>query len=215
MGMQNLPRRSRAILLSVATLALSAASCIYDSSDRCGPAMSFVAAVNACVCDSNAIAVLGGCQPCAADEVAVGGKCGCPQGQTKNASGTCAVVAGLGDPCDTSAACTDHTYSYCAHTSSGGPGSCTKSCATDNDCDSAYTCATWEAQPYCRTFEGVGASCSTSADCHGDANFCDTFQTHTCGVSGCSLTDSDCPRGTMCCDFSAYGLGTLCAGACQ
>jgi len=214
--MLNSPRRSRALFLLVTVaLACVVTACIYDPNDRCGPAMTYVSASNSCVCDGNAIAVPGGCQVCAADEVAQGTKCGCAAGKTKDANNVCVAVAGLGDPCDTSAACHDHTYSYCAHRTGGSAGSCTKTCTTNNDCDPAYTCATWEAQPYCRTFDGVGAACTTSADCMGDANFCDTFQTHQCGISGCSLTANQCPRGTMCCDFSAYGLGTLCAGACQ
>jgi hypothetical protein len=38
--------------------------------------------------------------------------------------------------------------------------------------------------------------------------------THTCIVAGCSLTANECPRGTMCCDLSRFGLGTLCGAAC-
>jgi hypothetical protein len=190
-------------------------SCVYDSSQRCGPAMTFVEATNACVCDSNAIAVVGGCQPCAADEVPAGGTCACAAGQTKSADNVCVTVAGLGDPCDTATSpCTDAKYSYCAVHGTGTAGICTKACASNTDCDAAYTCATWEAHPSCRTFAGVGASCTATTDCVGDANFCDTFVTHTCAISGCSLTANDCPRGTLCCDFSGYGLGHLCAGAC-
>jgi hypothetical protein len=200
-------------LLALLTgLALS--SCLYDPSQRCGPAMTYVDAANACVCNSDAVAVPGGCQPCAADEVPAGGKCGCAAGKTKNADNVCVTVAGLGDPCDpVTAPCTDATYSYCAAKSASAASTCTKACASNADCGPAYTCATWEPHPYCRTFDGLGASCGSSADCVGDAKSCDTFQTHTCGVSGCSLTANDCPRNTMCCDFS--GFGTACAGACQ
>lgn len=208
-------RQIKPLLGILPFVALAASACVYDSSDRCGPAMSYVAASNSCVCDADAIAVPGGCQRCAADEVALGGKCGCAAGQTKDANNLCVTVAGLGDPCTTSADCTDSTYSFCAKGSGGSAGTCTKTCDADADCGAAYTCATWESKPYCRTFEGYHDSCTTSADCTGDAKYCDTFQTHTCIVSGCSLSDSDCPRGTMCCDFSGYGLGTLCAEACQ
>jgi hypothetical protein len=38
--------------------------------------------------------------------------------------------------------------------------------------------------------------------------------THTCIVAGCSLSANECPRGTMCCDLSQFGLGTLCGAAC-
>lgn len=187
-----------------------AGGCVYNADSRCGPAMTFVDSASACVCDNNAVPIVGGCRPCADDEIASGAVCMCAAGQTKNADNICVTIAGLGDVCDAATMpCTDATYSYCA------AGTCTERCTTNADCDSAYTCATWEPQPYCRTFEGLGASCVTSADCSGDANFCDTFQTHSCGIAGCSLTADDCPRDSQCCDFSSYGLGTLCAGACQ
>jgi hypothetical protein len=178
--------------------------------------MTYAEAAKACVCDSNAVAVPGGCQVCAADEVPVSGKCDCAAGQTKNADHVCVTVAGLGDACDTgTSSCTSAQYSYCAASGAGTAGTCTNQCTTDNDCDSSYTCADWKSPAYCRTFTGVGDACASSADCTRDAKYCDTFQTHTCVVSNCSLTDNDCPRGSMCCDFSAFGLGTLCAGACQ
>lgn len=163
---------SRTLGIGMAWAMLALAACVYDSSERCGAAMTFVESTNSCVCNPNAVAVPGGCQLCAADEVAVDGVC------------TCAA------------------------------GSCNKRCASNADCGAAYTCATWDAEPTCRTFEGVGDACTSAADCTGDANFCDTFQTHSCGIAGCSLTANDCPRGTMCCDFSSFGLGTLCAGVC-
>jgi hypothetical protein len=214
--MSNPPRYHRAVLSLLAALTALLGGCVYDASQRCGPAMTFVEAASSCVCDSNAVAVAGGCQTCAADEVPSGGKCACAAGKTKSAGNLCVTVAGLGDPCSTvTAPCTDPTYSYCAVQGSATTGTCTKQCASNTDCGAAYTCATWEAQPYCRTFAGVGASCGSAADCTQDARYCDTFQTHSCVVSGCSLTANDCPRGSMCCDFSGYGLGTLCAGACQ
>ena len=212
--MSMLPRRL-CVASILTALGLLAGGCVYDPDHRCGPAMTFVEAASACVCDSNAIAVPGGCQPCAADEIAVGGKCACPPGQTKNANNICTAVAGLGDPCDTgSSPCTDATYSYCAVRGGGTAGTCTKSCTSNNDCDAVYTCATWDAHPYCRTFEGAGAPCASSNSCTGDAMYCDTYATHTCVVVGCSLSANDCPRGTMCCDLSAFGMGTACAAAC-
>ena len=210
-------RIPRAACCAVVVLtALAGSGCLFDSEKRCGPAMTYVTAANACVCDSDAIAVPGGCQVCAADEVPSGGKCACAPGKTKSADNICVTVAGLGDACDTaSAPCTDATYSYCAVDGSGTAGTCTKQCASNTDCGATYTCARWEAQPYCRTFDGVGATCATSADCTGDAKYCETAQSHVCLISGCSLTANDCPRDLTCCDFSNFGLGTLCAGACQ
>jgi hypothetical protein len=209
-------QRWSAALLVVALIGPVAGACLYDPGQRCGPAMQYVAAADACVCDRNAVPVAGGCQVCAADEIPSGGKCVCPPGETRTAQGACAKVAGLGDPCDTaSTPCTDATYSFCATKGSGTAGTCTRACTASSDCDAAYTCATWDAHPHCRTFEGLGDSCTSPADCTGDAQFCDTFQTHTCIVAGCSLTTNDCPRGQTCCDFSSFGIGNLCAGACQ
>jgi hypothetical protein len=193
-----------------------AGACVYDPDRRCGPAMTFNETAQACLCESSAIPVAGGCQRCADDEVATGGKCTCPAGQTKSAENLCVTVAGLGDACDTvTAPCNDTTYSRCAVRGAGTAGTCTKLCSTDNDCDATYTCATWEPEPYCRTFEGAGATCAGPADCTGDATYCDSFVSHQCIVAGCSLTANDCPRGNTCCDFSQYGIGTLCVEACQ
>jgi hypothetical protein len=225
LGMWNSPRgypaavialRRPAGLAGLAGLtALVMAACVYDPDRRCGAAQMYSESAQVCVCEGNAITVPGGCKPCAADEVVTGMTCGCAIGQKKNADGACAVVNGLGDPCDTvTAPCNDTTYSYCAVQDGGTSGICTQTCAGNADCEATYTCATWEAQPYCRTFTGVGQTCGASTDCTGDANFCDTFMTHSCLVSGCSLTANDCPRDTMCCDFSRFRLGTLCAGAC-
>jgi hypothetical protein len=208
--------RRAALFLTAALIGSITGACLYDPDQRCGPLMSFSEAAQVCVCDGNAIAVAGGCQRCADDEVASGGKCACPDGSTKNADNLCVMVTGLGDACDTvTAPCNDATYSRCAVRDSGTAGTCTKSCASNNDCDAAYTCATWEADPYCRTFEGFGDSCAGPADCTGDAKYCDSFVSHRCLVNDCSLTANDCPRGTMCCDFSGYGIGNLCVEACQ
>jgi hypothetical protein len=210
--MSKSPSKSRAVLGSLAALAgLVAGACVYDAGQRCGPAMMFVEAANACVCDSNAIAVAGGCQPCAADEVPAAGTCACPAGQTKSANNVCVAVSGFGLACDTATApCADATYSYCAAAGAGTAGTCTKACASNTDCDTVYTCATWGPHPYCRTFAGVGVTCTSSADCVGDAKFCETFQTHSCVVAACSLTANDCPRGSRCVDYSGYGLPNIC-----
>lgn len=208
-------QRGAAVALLALLTALVAGACLYDPGQRCGPSMIYNETSFACVCEGNAIAVTGGCRRCADDEVATAGKCACPDGQSKNADNVCVTVAGLGRPCDTATApCSDSTYSYCAVRGGGTAGTCTKPCASHNDCDPTYTCATWEAQPYCRTFEGAGMPCSAPADCSGDATHCDSFATHTCLVAGCSLTANDCPRSTMCCDLSRFGIGNLCTESC-
>ncbi|CAN5590540.1 hypothetical protein BH11MYX1_BH11MYX1_16650 [soil metagenome] len=198
-------------------LMLTAAGCVYDANSRCGPAMTFDETLSACVCANNAVVDGLGCKPCAADEVAQNGACGCAPGAAKSSAGVCEHVAGLGDACAGADDCTSDAYPYCAPATAGvNAATCTSTCETDLDCAPAYTCATWEPHPYCRTFAGLGTTCASSADCAAtDAQFCDVYQSHTCIVSGCSLATSDCPRGSMCCDFSQYGLGTLCAPACQ
>ena len=205
------------LLNALITAAALAGGCVYNADERCGPAMSYDAALGACACDSDAVPTGLGCTPCAPDEVVVGGACACPTGTAKNDANVCEVVVGLGDACTGSASCTSAPYDYCAPATAGSTANtCTSECASDADCGAAYTCATWEAHPYCRTFTGLGKSCASGADCAGlDAAYCESAQSHVCLVSSCSLTASDCPRGTQCCDFSNYGLGTLCAEACQ
>lgn len=203
-----------ALTLLAALTVLFVGACIYDPDQRCGPAMTLLEDFG-CVCAANAIAIPGGCQACAADEVVVGGQCACPAGQRKNPAGVCTPIAGLGAPCDTvTAPCQDATYSYCDTRGGGTAGTCTSWCTSDGDCGAAYTCAMWMAQPYCRTFEGAGKSCSSAADCGGDATYCDTRYTDSCHVAGCSVTANDCPRGNVCCDYTAYGIGTLCGPVC-
>jgi hypothetical protein len=191
--------------------------CLYDSGDRCGPAMVYDTSLDACVCAPNAIVTGLGCTACADDEVIVAGKCGCASGYAKDASNVCEPVSGLGDACGSAGDCSNPQYGYCAPSTAGETAkTCTSTCGSDADCGAAYTCAVWEATPYCRQWSGLGQSCTGSADCAGDdASYCDTYQTHSCIVQGCSLSSDDCPRGTTCCDFSSYGLGTLCAEACQ
>lgn len=211
-------KRSRSGPGACALVLLAAATgCVYDADDRCGTAMHYDAALIACVCDDDAIATATGCTPCAADEVVAGGACACPPGEAKDPANVCVPVVGLGDPCTSPTDCTNPTYGFCAPPSAGSAaGTCTSACTSDADCGAAYTCATWETQPYCRPYSGLGATCASSDDCAGnDAAFCDTFQSHTCIVAGCSLALDDCPRGLTCCDYTSFGLGHLCAEACQ
>ena len=199
--------------LSILVLVVTT-GCVYDANELCGPHMKYDTSLDVCLCDDSSIADGLRCTLCPADEVAVAGACGCAPGSTKNSAGVCDRVVGLGDPCQSASDCTNPGYAYCAPGVTGS--SCTSACASDSDCGDSYTCATWEPQPYCREFVGLGMSCTSAADCAGtDATFCDTYQSHTCIVAGCTVGDGACPRGTLCCDFSQYGFGTLCAAACQ
>jgi len=175
--------------------------------------MEFAGAAGVCVCAANAIPNGGGCDACADDEVVAGGACACAPGEEKNGAGVCAVVLGFGTPCTDSAECTNPSYDYCAVR--GGVGTCTSQCAADTDCSATYVCADWEPTPSCRTFTGYGATCAAPTDCASyDSKFCG--QGH-CVVQGCTMGTDDCPRDTACCDFSNYGIGTLCvpAGSCS
>ncbi|MCX5747040.1 MAG: hypothetical protein NT062_31605 [Proteobacteria bacterium] len=178
--------------------------------------MEYVATLAACVCASNAIAVSGGCEACADEEVVVDNQCACPAGEVKDASGTCGTVPGLGTPCNPQASsCTDATYNYCA-ASGVDTGTCTNRCTVDADCGATGTCADWEPEPYCRTFTGAGKSCAVQADCAGlDAAACDAVISHTCIVVGCSVSGNECPRDQVCCDYTSLGYGLLCQAACQ
>lgn len=189
------------------------AGCLSDPGTTCGPLMHYASDLGVCVCDDHAIAVGGGCEVCAEDEIVVGDTCGCAPGQLKDGQGVCAQALGLGSPCDVASACTNATYNYCAVR--GASGACTSRCAVDAECPASYVCADWEAIPSCRTFTGYGATCAGPSECASyDASFC--AQGH-CVVQGCTVGTDDCPRDTACCDFSTYGLGTLCvpAGACS
>lgn len=209
-SMKSFPRTVAICIATVAT------GCVSLHPEQCGEYMLFDAERRLCVCTENAIAVSGGCQPCATDEVVVGNACACPPRQAKNEANLCATVAGLGDSCSASMPCSDATYGFCAPSTAGvTSGTCTQQCATNDDCQPAYTCATWEGVPYCREFSGLGNACVEEADCAGlDARVCDTSATQACVVAGCSVAENDCPRGSTCCDLSAFGAGTLCMGDC-
>jgi hypothetical protein len=205
-------RRTFVSVLGAAVAALG--GCAVDEADQCGPNMDYSDELRVCLCVDNAIEVAGGCEVCGESEVVdrANNRCVCPEGQVGIEGGMCQAIAGLGDECnDTDLACEDTVYSLCAMPGGAGTGYCTKPCMEDAECDDAYTCADWEEEPYCRSYTGLGQSCESSDDCAGtDATVCDTFQSHTCLVGGCSLELDDCPRGTGCCDLSAYGAGTLC-----
>ena len=57
------------LLFATAVLSVANTACLYDANNRCGTAQKYVDAVDACVCDDNAIAVVGGCQACPQGQV--------------------------------------------------------------------------------------------------------------------------------------------------
>lgn len=205
-------RKVRAGLLGAFVTALQG-GCAIDDAEKCGPAMVYTDA-HVCVCVENAIEVPGGCEPCPDGDVVdeTNQVCACPTGQLRDGDGVCEEVAGLGDACNgVDLTCQDAVYGFCAVGDDATTGYCTRTCVDDSDCELDYTCAVWEAEPYCRTFTGVGQACESSDDCAGnDAAFCETFQSHSCQIQGCTVGVDECPRGNSCCDLSGFGLGTLC-----
>jgi hypothetical protein len=197
-------------VLAVCAIARVLGGCVYDpDSNACDTNMHYERALGVCVCNADAVAQAGGCKTCAPDEVVVGPACACAAGETKNSANLCAPVPGLGSTCTTTSSCTEAPYDYCAVRD--GIGSCTKKCAIDTDCPDSYVCADWEPIPSCRTYTGYGATCTAADGCASyDANFC--ISGH-CVVHGCTVGVDDCPRDTKCCDFSSFGIGTLCAPA--
>jgi len=194
-------------LAAIAATAL--AGCVYDSTDPCGPNMRYERASGVCVCADNAVVDGFGCTACTADEIVVGSVCACAPGEAKDLRNVCATVPGLGTTCDAADPCTDSTYDYCAVRK--GAGACTERCTVDTDCPDTYVCAVWEATPSCRVYTGYGASCTIPSDCEDfDASSC---LGGYCVVQGCTLGVDDCPRDTQCCDFSSFGVGTVCAPA--
>jgi len=174
---------------------------------ECGPNMELHAEMGVCVCVDGSVADGGGCRLCAADEVAVNGACTCPENQAKDASGVCAELPGLGAPCSATTPCDSPVFDVCYEHL--GESTCTRGCASDTDCPGEYVCADWEATPVCRTFTGVGAACNAPEDCASyDASSC---VQNLCVVQGCTVGVDDCPRDSKCCDFSAFGFGTICA----
>lgn len=82
-------RRLCAALLLALLPSLLLIACSVDDTDRCGPHMVYDALLRACVCEEGAVAIAGGCEPCAPDEIVVGGACACPEGQAHDAEGVC------------------------------------------------------------------------------------------------------------------------------
>ena len=169
-----------------------------------------------CVCEPQSATTATGCQPCGAHEVPGATGCVCEAGYVKPEGGVCELAPmGLGTACETSAQCTDAAYGQCVN-GSDGKGYCTNACTSPEDCTGGYACdgAVCRKPP-----EGLGKSCTSDAECAGtEATYCDTFQSHSCLVQGCSLAPDNCFTGWECCDLSAFGvLQPLCIpqGACS
>lgn len=188
-------------------------ACLYDPDDVCSPNQELKNGLCDCVEGAVPAADRDGCTLCGPDEVPAAGVCACRPGMTRTPEGDCAPrPAGLGEPCDaTSQPCTEADYDYCRPTE-GTSGYCTsQGCATSDDCATDYACVEEGSVRFCkRPPTGVGLPCQSSADCAGyDASYCETFQSHMCLVSDCTVTPNNCHEGWECCDLTSLGLGEL------
>jgi hypothetical protein len=172
--------KSRYAAALFALLGALPSACVYDSSDRCGPHQVMYEDLR-CVCDATSVpnAAGTGCEP---------------------------APVGQGAPCDATKLCTDAEFNHC-EAGADGSGYCTKTgCASSDDCTNGYACDLAVTPSVCRRPPaGLGMSCTSNADCAGtQATYCDTFQTHSCLVQGCSLAPDNCFTGYECCDLSAF-----------
>ena len=100
--------------------------------------------------------------------------------------------------------CVDAAYPVCQ----ADDGYCTEACTTDDDCTGAFRCQLDGSPPFCQQPPtGLGTACEVAEDCEGlEADYCDSFFTGECLVSGCNLENDDCFVGLSCCDLSVFGL---------
>jgi hypothetical protein len=196
-------------------------ACVYDASDRCGPNQVMYEDLR-CVCDAHSAPTATGCELCGADEVPSAAGCACKDGYARpDAAGECKPVPmGLGATCDLAAPNCDAEFSHC-EAGADGSGYCTSTgCTSADDCTGGYACDATVTPSVCRRPPvGLGKSCASAADCAGtEATYCDTFQTQSCQVEGCSLAPNNCFSGFECCDLSAFHVPQpLCVpqGACN
>jgi hypothetical protein len=189
------------------TIAVTSAGCVL-SSDRCGPNEMISGDPERCVCVPGTALTAAGCVTCGANEEPAAMGCQCSAGFVRNTAGACeAAPPAMGVACSASSPCRDATYNYCA-TSASGDGYCTTSGCAGGDCTGGYACDLSATPSYCkRPPTGLGMSCTASSDCAGtEATYCDTFQTHSCLVQGCTVSPNNCFEGWDCCDLSGFGV---------
>jgi hypothetical protein len=196
-----------------AFLGIVPSACVYDASDRCGPNQVMYEDLR-CVCDEFSVPTATGCERCASDEVPGPMGCACKEpGYVKPAAGgVCEAPPpppmGLGAACDATTPCADPGFTHC-EAGADGSGYCTKTdCAAPEDCTDGYACDLSVTPSVCRRPPaGLGMSCTADADCAGtEATYCDTFQSHSCLVQGCSVAPDNCFTGWDCCDLKAFGV---------
>jgi hypothetical protein len=214
------PAKYRLAAALFALLGVMPSACTYDPSDRCGPHQVMYEDLR-CVCDAHSATTATGCVPCGADEVPGATGCTCKPGYSKSEEGGACepTPMGLGTACEVSTGCSDPRFNHC-EPGADGKGYCTETgCSSSADCTGGYACDALVTPSVCRRPPlGLAMSCTSDADCAGtEATYCDTFQSHSCLVQGCSLMPDNCFSGWECCDLSMYGIAQpLCIpqGAC-
>ena len=85
-------------------------------------------------------------------------------------------------------------------------------CTGSEDCAADEYCDLTLSPPECLPPpSGQGNTCATHDDCAGfDADYCESFVSFTCLVDQCSPDANNCTNDYICCDFSTYGLPSLC-----
>ena len=201
--------KSRYAVALFALLGAVPSACVYDASDRCGPHQVMYQNLR-CVCDAESAPTATGCVLCGSNEVPGATGCTCKAGYSKPVpSGVCEPTPmGLGTACEVSTDCKDAKFDHC-EAGTDGKGYCTDTgCSSSADCTGGYACDAEVTPSVCRRPPlGLGTSCTSEADCAGtEATYCDSFQTHSCLVQGCSLTPDNCFSGWECCDLSGFGV---------
>lgn len=197
-------RRAAAVLLGgLAIVAL--ASCVYDSTKRCGPHQILqMDNGGQCVCDEHSVGTADGCVPCGTNEVVGATGCQCAPGFGKS---------GSTDPCTLGGGVIDAGTS-----NSQADADTSAACTTNSDCTGGAACDLKVSPSVCRTPPlGLGKACTGTSDCAGtEATFCDVMVTKACAVQGCTLAPDNCFPGYICCDLSKYGIPTtVCAAGNQ
>ena len=186
-------------------------ACVYDADNICGPGQESSSDGTVCVCAEGSAWTEQGCVPCGDNENPGSEGCVCAEGYSRAVpGGACEPVPeGQGLECDTEgASCTDPTFDHC-QVVSGTTGYCTSTgCASSEDCEGGYACDLSASPSVCqRPPIGLSAPCQSDADCAGnEATYCDTFQTQSCLVMGCSIDPDDCFEGWECCDLTGFGV---------
>jgi hypothetical protein len=209
------PARAKRRLRALATLSgiiTAALACTFDPDDRCGPNQEMYGDDVRCVCVTGAVLTPGGCVLCDANEMPGASGCECAPGYERPADGgACeeSAMTGQGADCDAATPCADPLATHC-ETAASGMGYCTTTDCPATACTGDYACDEAVSPTVCRRPPvGQGRSCASSADCAGtEATFCDTVESDSCLVQGCSLSADDCFIGWSCCDLSSLGLAT-------